>query len=59
VDDLCCPLTVDAQSSTAIAAFESALAAFRAAGCDVACPAIVCRVGPSGSCDPTTSLCAN
>jgi hypothetical protein len=57
VADLCCPLTVDMPSSQAITAFENALQSFQSAGCTVACPAVLCRSGPSGVCDQTTSLC--
>jgi hypothetical protein len=57
VDDLCCPLTVDVPGSQSVVAFQSAVAAFKMAGCVSLCPAIACRVGPTGVCDMSTSLC--
>ena len=58
VQDFCCPLTVDSQSSQNVIAFENAYNAARAAGCGVACPGIPCQPAPSMMCDAQTSLCA-
>jgi hypothetical protein len=55
--DLCCALTVDVPSSNDITAFENAIAAFKAAGCQYPCPGIPCPPAPSGKCDPNTSMC--
>ena len=57
VDDLCCPLTVDMQSSSAVTTFEQAVQQFKLLKCATLCPGIACQTKPSGVCDPTTSLC--
>ena len=57
VNDLCCPITVDGQSSNHVVAFENALNAFRAAHYNAACPAISCPTAPSMMCNSQTSLC--
>jgi hypothetical protein len=57
VQDLCCPLTVDVQSSNDITAFENAIQAFKGAGCGYACAAVPCRPAPSKNCDIQTSMC--
>jgi hypothetical protein len=57
VDDLCCKLTVDIAASAAVMQFESAVQAFKAAGCMALCPAIPCPIAPSNQCDPQTSVC--
>jgi hypothetical protein len=55
VQDLCCPMTVDAQSSSDVTAFENAVQAFKSAGCQAVC--IVACVTPRQGCDPNTSEC--
>jgi hypothetical protein len=57
VEDVCCPLTVDTQSSSAVTQFGDAVKQFKLDKCLVACPAIVCPVAPSGVCDLNTALC--
>jgi hypothetical protein len=46
VQDVCCPISITADSAPA---FSAAVAKFKAA-CPVACPAIVCPVAPSKIC---------
>jgi hypothetical protein len=54
-------MTVDSQTSTGVLAYEDALKAYKAANCAAACPAILCRGGPSGVCNstnPAAPVCA-
>ena len=55
--DLCCPVTVTSASSGESQKLQAAVAAYAQQGCDVACPAIPCKSGGSGVCDPVTSRC--
>ena len=51
VEDLCCPLTVSGPASRPdVAAFEAAVKAAKAAGCQVPCPGVPCSVQPSMKC---------
>ncbi|HWL88709.1 MAG TPA: hypothetical protein VNO21_23060 [Polyangiaceae bacterium] len=55
VDDLCCPLSVNAPDSEPVLAFEKAVKAFGDASCRVECPARPCRSAPSSICNPSVS----
>jgi len=57
VEDVCCPITVDSQSSSAVTAFEQAVQQFKTLKCAIACPGLACLTMPSGNCNATTSLC--
>lgn len=50
VEGLCCPLTVDSQSSAAVMAYEATLAEIKASHCIVSCPGIACSTKPSDVC---------
>ncbi|MDB4997932.1 MAG: hypothetical protein JWM74_5364 [Myxococcaceae bacterium] len=55
--DLCCPLTVTSASSGESQKLQAAVADYFQQGCDTACPAIPCKAGGSGICDPVTERC--
>jgi hypothetical protein len=56
-EDLCCPATVTSTGSPEAQQLEAAVRSFKKSGCELACPAMPCRSGGPGICDPVTSHC--